>query len=282
MTGIAEDLVIETPHIRLAALAWGDEHAPPVLALHGWLDNAATFQGVASHLEHRRVVALELPGHGHSGHRPPGTVYHFADYILDVLAAAEALDWPQFDLLGHSLGAAIACFVAAAAPERVQRLALVEGLGPLSRDPADNPRALGRSIAQYQQVADKRPPRYSDVASAVAARRRAGNLSEAAARTLALRNLQRIPGGYTWRSDPRLTFTSPGYYSEAQVRGYLAAIRCPTLLIRATQGYLVHREMMPGRYQQMADLRLVDLPGGHHLHLEDPAPSGEALAGFLV
>jgi len=276
-----EELMVETPHLGMAALAWGVADGVPVLALHGWLDNAASFGGVAPHLDGCRVVALDLPGHGHSAHRPPGTIYHFVDYVHDVVTAAEALDWERFSLLGHSLGAAVACFVAAAIPDRVEKLALVEGLGPLSREPLDNPRALGRSLIQYQQVADKRPPRYDSVAAAAEARRRAGNLTPEAARALAERGTKRIPEGVTWRSDPRLTFTSPSYYSEAQVLAFLAEIRAPTLLIRATRGYLVNREMMPARYRVMADLRMHDLPGGHHLHLEDPAPSAELLRGFL-
>jgi len=272
---------IETPHLALAALVWGPDDGIPVLALHGWLDNAASFTGVAPRLDSCRVVALDLPGHGHSAHRPPGTIYHFVDYVHDVVAAAEALDWERFSLLGHSLGAAVACFVAAALPERVTKLALVEGLGPLSRESLDNPRALGRSLAQYQQMADKRPPRYDSVEAAAEARRKAGNLSPAAARTLTERGIKHIPEGITWRSDPRLTFTSPSYYSEAQVLAFLAAIRAPTLLIRASQGYLVQREIMPARYRQVPGLELHDLPGGHHLHLEDPAPSGALLRAFL-
>ena len=56
---------------RLAALAWGEPSAPTWLALHGWLDNAASFSRLAPLLCTRlgvRIVALDFSGHGHSLH----------------------------------------------------------------------------------------------------------------------------------------------------------------------------------------------------------------------
>ena len=55
----------------LRVLTWGEEDAPPVLALHGWLDNAASFIPLAAHLDGIRLVAIDAPGHGRSGHYPP-------------------------------------------------------------------------------------------------------------------------------------------------------------------------------------------------------------------
>jgi len=76
MTAVRE-LELELPHLRLAAQVWGDPLLPRLLALHGWLDNAASFDRLAPLLcEHFHIVALDLPGHGRSGHRPPGTWYH--------------------------------------------------------------------------------------------------------------------------------------------------------------------------------------------------------------
>ncbi|HQC73883.1 MAG TPA: alpha/beta hydrolase, partial [Candidatus Competibacteraceae bacterium] len=71
MTGTA--LELSTPYLRLAARAWGPADGLPVLAVHGWLDNAASFDALAPLLPELRLVALDLPGHGHSAHRPPGT-----------------------------------------------------------------------------------------------------------------------------------------------------------------------------------------------------------------
>ncbi|MCB1637058.1 MAG: alpha/beta fold hydrolase, partial [Xanthomonadales bacterium] len=142
---MSEELELKTPYLRLAARAWGPLDGVPVLALHGWLDNAASFDALAPLLPNVRLVALDLTGHGRSEHRPPGIHYHFVDFIPDVVAAADALGWDRFALLGHSLGGGIASFVAATLPERIDRVAMIEGLGPPTSDPADGPANLRKT-----------------------------------------------------------------------------------------------------------------------------------------
>ena len=79
-----EELEIQTSSIRLVAKCWGNPDGQPVLAFHGWLDNAATFDNLAPHLSEFRILSLDLPGHGHSDHRPSGTAYYFIDMVMAV------------------------------------------------------------------------------------------------------------------------------------------------------------------------------------------------------
>ncbi|HAS30592.1 MAG TPA: alpha/beta hydrolase, partial [Alcanivorax sp.] len=92
---------------ELAGLQWPGE-GEPVLALHGWLDNAASFQPLAEPLGHP-LVALDFAGHGHSEHRPRHQATHYVDHVRDVLAVADQLGWDRFVLVGHSMGAGVAC-----------------------------------------------------------------------------------------------------------------------------------------------------------------------------
>ncbi|NIR25586.1 MAG: alpha/beta hydrolase, partial [Gammaproteobacteria bacterium] len=62
------EVTLQAGPLRLAARVWGEEGARPVLALHGWLDNAASFDALGELLEGVQLVALELAGHGHSQH----------------------------------------------------------------------------------------------------------------------------------------------------------------------------------------------------------------------
>jgi len=267
--------------LELEALEYGDPAAPPVLALHGWLDNAASFERLAPSIPGVRLIALDLPGHGHSQHRPAGTWYHYVDYVSDILAAADALGLERYTLLGHSLGAATASVVAAARPERVAALWLIEGLGPLSYPPEDALKHLRAGLGERAEAGAKQLRVFPDIDTAVAARRQANGLSERAARALVERGIEACPGGWRWSSDPRLTVASPLRISETQIQAMLAGIECPTLLVLAEPHapYLAP-ERMAQRIAQVRSVQVLRLPGSHHLHLEDPEPVARAIAGF--
>lgn len=108
-----------------------------------------------------------MTGHGYSDHRPPGSHYHFVDFIPDVAAAADALGWQRFALLGHSLGGGIATFTAAVLPERVTRLATIEGFGPPTSNPDDSPINLRKALMQMNTLPGKRLPLYPSLEAAV-------------------------------------------------------------------------------------------------------------------
>ncbi len=277
----AVDIEIATPRLQLAARRWGRVGARPVLALHGWLDNAASFDALAPLLDDVDLVALDLPGHGRSAHRPPGAWYHFIDNLSDVAAVLDALDWPRACLLGHSMGAAIASVFAGALPERVDALWLVEGLGPVATEPARVPEMLGRAISEREAISAKSLRVFPDLELAARARAAAGAIDMAAARALVARGTRAVDGGYVWSSDPRLTLTSALRMGEDQVLACLAAIRAPTLLVLADPpAPWFTAEMMATRCAAVPGLSSVVLPGTHHLHLEDPQPVAAAIAAF--
>lgn len=270
--------------MELAALESGPADAPPLLALHGWLDNGASFAPLSAHLPDRRLVALDLPGHGHSDHLPasPFVHYNFAESVPVVLAAADALQLGDFDLLGHSMGAGIASLVAAAAPERIRRLALIEGLGPLPDVPDST---LSRFAAAVLARVAARPRSlrvFGDIDSAAVARSRASGLPADLVRPIIERALIEVDGGYRWRSDPRLTEASLVRVAEGQVHRLLAGIACPTwLLLAQPETPYLPGAMMRSRAGCVADIRTEHLAGHHHLHLEHPAEVATRLGEFL-
>ena len=279
----AREIEIELPHLRLAARAFGDPALPKLLALHGWLDNAASFDRLAPLLcGHFHIVALDLPGHGRSAHRPPGLWYHYIDYLGDVLVAADALGWQRFGLLGHSLGGAIASMIAGVAAERIERLLLIEALGPMSLPPEQTLAHLQRSLGERGQVGTLRVFANAEEAALVRVR---GNglltLSRAAAMALIARGTMAVAGGVSWSSDQRLTLTSPVRYTEEQILSVLAGITAPTLLVLAEPSPpFLGEEMIARRATRVPGIRVARIPGSHHLHLEDPQPVASAILDF--
>lgn len=277
------ELRLETTRGIIAALRHGNTGAAPVLAVHGWLDNAASFVPLLPHLRGCDVVAIDLPGHGHSAHRPDGCDYVFSDWILDVLAAIDALGWPRCRLLGHSLGGAVCSLLAVAAPQRVERLALIEAAGPLSGDAAGAPQRL-RDAIEARRRPDTSPLRtFPDLATAIRARMQANGLSGSAARLLVERGIAPVEGGFAWRSDRRLRLPTALRAEETTVEAWLRAIECPVSVVAAEQAppYFPQHQR-ESRLACVRDVRSIVLPGGHHLHMETPEPVATALAPFLA
>lgn len=266
----------------VAGLRSEDRSGPRVLALHGWLDNAASFVPLAGALPTMDLVAIDLPGHGHSAHLPPGTQYNTPGAICHVLDVADALGWDQFTLLGHSMGAGIASLTAAAAPERVERLIAIEALGGLRGPEEETASRLREHVTAARKLADKRLRVFSDLAAPVRARMMANQLSESCARLLVERGVMPVEGGYSWCSDPRLMLPTAMRLSEAQIDNLLAAIECPTQVIYATPAQSYYPEPLRSeRIRLLRDGRLAVFPGTHHLHMEHPQAVGDVIAAFL-
>jgi pimeloyl-ACP methyl ester carboxylesterase len=174
-----------SPGLHLAARVHGPDDGAPLLAMHGWLDNAATFDELAPLLPGRRIVALDFAGHGLSGRRV-GAPYHFIDYVADVAAVADLLGWQTFDLMGHSLGAGVAALLAGAWPERVRRLVLLEGLGPLTDDEARAPERMREALAAESEGRRRGGPRtgYADAEQVAQRLASAVSMQVGSARTL--------------------------------------------------------------------------------------------------
>ncbi|MBK58448.1 alpha/beta fold hydrolase [Pseudomonas sp. 9Ag] len=274
-----EEIRLSLPHIEVAAHLYGPEDGQPVIALHGWLDNAATFSRLAPLLEGLRIVALDLPGHGHSDHRPLGAAYNIWDYAHDVLQTAEQFGWKRFSLLGHSMGAIVSVLLAGAMPERVERLALIDGVIPFTGEAETAPQKLGESLQKLLAVDDKRKPVYATFEQAVAARMKGvGAVSHEAAERLAQRGLMPVPGGYTWRTDARLMLPSSMRLTRAHALAFVHRVACPASLILAEQGLLNQPAMV--ELTQTLPFELHRLPGGHHLHLDDQL-GAEAVAAVF-
>jgi pimeloyl-ACP methyl ester carboxylesterase len=266
----------------LAGLRSGDPHGPKVLAVHGWLDNAASFVPLSAQLPQLDLVMLDLPGHGHSASLPAGADYLLTGALHPLLDAADALGWERFALIGHSMGAAIASILAAAAPQRVEKLVAIEMLGGLSERVEGTLERLRDSVAATRRGGTTPLRVFPDLAAPVRARMLSNQLSAAAARLLVERGVEAVEGGYVWRSDRRLTLPTAVRPSEAQIQALLAGIECPTRVIYADPAQPYFPE--PLRNERAARLRhgrVHTLPGTHHLHMEQPAAVAALVRDFF-
>lgn len=266
----------------LRGLRFGSEGGRRVLALHGWLDNAASFAPLASRLQGLDLVAPDLPGHGRSAHMPVGTDYTFVGAVHQVLDVADALGWDRFALLGHSMGAGIASLVAAAVPDRVERLVAIEALGALPEDEAQTVPRLRDAVVSSRGLGNRPLRVFPDLDAPIRARMRVNELSEPVARLLVERGVHAVDGGHVWCSDPRLTIPTAVRMTPGQVDALIAGIGCPTRVIYADppQPYLPEPDRTR-RARLLPDGDLTVIAGGHHLHMEQPREVAAAIGDFL-
>lgn len=269
---------LNLPGYKIAYKTWGNINLPPVLAIHGWLDNANSFDLIAPYLESQfYLIAVDLPGHGFSSHVPEGHPYHFIDAVLICQQFIQALKCETLHLIGHSLGACIASILAGICPSIFQSLSLIEALGPFSA-PADSCCHQLRNYIMLPRKNSSKTRTFSSLEEAAMIRSIKSSLTKDLAMIICERSLVNTSDGFYWSHDKRLYTNSPLMLTEEQVLSCLKEIHFPTQLILADQEYLKEKMLISDRINAVNNIEVFQLNGGHHIHMEQP----EAVSRLLV
>ena len=234
----------------LATTTWNDGADDPVLCVHGVTGHKGRFAVLAPRLGERRVVAVDLRGHGRSTWEAPWTA---ETHLADLLETADALgDEPAAEL-------------AAKSQERVERAVLL--------DPAmhvDAATATARSEGLCGDVSFGSPDEAIDT------RLGDGTLVSTPRETLIDEAAQHLEQGedgrWRWRFSPPAVIAA---WSE-MASPAPAWPPCPTLVV------LGERSWIPNRVPRIAHLTSVPVPGGHTVLWDDPGATGDAVARFLA
>lgn len=277
-----KEIEFNLPHIRLNALQWG-EGRRKVLALHGWLDNAMSFAPLAAELvdTDTSLLALELAGHGRSGHRPLNSGYHFSDYLRDVMQVITEIGVEPIDMIGHSLGGIIASLLAGIFPTRFASVVCIECYGAaIVSDNLNYGEYFAKSISGLDDTQAMATRVYPALTGLVRARLQAGEMQEENARRLIERNTLAVEGGYRFCSDKRLTQQQPMLASEEQVRQLLAGATAPILVIEGNEGFLPNWPHAQARYALPPYPEVVQLAGKHHVHMDNATETAATIRAF--
>ena len=155
-------------HNEIAICEWGDAGHQPVLALHGWLDNLASFMplvGDGRWLKDNnlRLITYDLAGHGYSAHRHQAQGYPFLDNVDDLHQLLERLQLKDPIIMGHSMGGGVATLYSGTNGTNVHKLILIESLGPLTQDEDKAPEQLQKHLLSRYRHAAKEGVTYSNL-----------------------------------------------------------------------------------------------------------------------
>ncbi|KAM5148833.1 serine hydrolase-like protein 2 [Mantella aurantiaca] len=283
MSTLLKELRFKVPWGHLAAKAWGPCEGRPILCLHGWLDNANTFDRLIPLLpQDYHYVALDFSGHGQSAHLPQGLRYQHLDYVTDIHRVVTALGWRQFSIMAHSMGGVVGGLFASAFPESVQNLILLDSYGffPLHSDLLMS--HLKKAIIHYSRLEGANSAKVYTPEGALQ-RLLEGNpsLNSDTAKVLLQRGTKTVPEGVVFSRDIRVTVNNSVPLSIEQCLQILKSIRANVHIVMANEG--MSADLMRGVYTDMGQalihgfqeslkdrFKSTVVDGNHFVHLNEP------------
>jgi pimeloyl-ACP methyl ester carboxylesterase len=211
----------------------------PLVLVHGLAGSLRWWSALVEPLAaHRRVYAVDLPRAARSA--PPA---QFGAWLGDWL---DAMGLQCVDLVGHSLGGAVAADLAATRHERVRRLVLVAPAGiPCGRG------LHGRALSLLEAL-------------------------------YAIRDSMSMVAGDALRTGPLGLVRTIAFVSGRDVRAELSAVRMPTLLVWGERDRLVPAWLAEEWHRALPRSRVVLVPGGHVPMLEAPRELATSIISFLA
>jgi pimeloyl-ACP methyl ester carboxylesterase len=269
-------------------LEWPAESDHTVLLLHGFLDFGWSFAPLveAGLAGNYHVVAPDLRGHGDSDRVGRGGYYHFADYLPDVHDLVRQTARRRLSIVGHSMGATVAAWYAATYADRVEKLVLLEGLGPPEVPAPIGPRRVASWISAWERVVDRVQRSFATVEEAAERLREHDELLDA---SLALELARRgtnvgDDGRLRFKHDPLHTTLGPyGGFQLEIARRFWTAIACPVLLVEGGASTMrLAPEETERRVACFRDLSRATIGGaGHMIQRHRPRDLAGVIDTFL-
>lgn len=280
-------------HVKLATgldyhlLEWDQAKSDhTVVLVHGYLDLAWGWAPTvrAGLAERYHVIAPDMRGHGDSDRVGPGGYYYFLDYVADLASLIDQVGRETVSLVGHSMGGSVTSYFVGTYPERVHRLAIMEGLGPPETETAV-PDRVKYWVSAWKRVTTRTRTGYATVsAAAERLRKHDALLGEELALELAEHGTRQEADGLRYfKHDPLHMTMGPYPYSVAMAQSFWERISCPVLFVEGSESSLRHSPAEQSRrMSSFKDIRTATLEGAAHMmQRHRPAELATLLRDFL-
>lgn len=282
------EVKIPVPWGHVAGKWWNKNEGEPIIALHGWLDNANSFDTLIPNMKSKfPVLALDIPGHGMSSHFPKGVPYHRMSSITVLKHIVNYFGWKKVSFLGHSFGGQTCFLYAAMYPDQVDAIVTLDILLPV---PLNEKRLIEKGgqtiddlIRRDSQKFENAPLYPFEKLVEMVTKSHVAPVSENAAKILLQRGTVKIgEDKYRLTYDPKLKGFPISGWSSRELLQFCKNLKTNILCIKAKSSpYFCTKEFFDESWAQIskvakhADLLYVE--GGHHVHLQD----GEVIAPIV-
>lgn len=270
--------------VKLHYTEWGDPRKETALLIHGIRDQGRSWSFLLSSLAAQgtplpHAVALDLRGHGDSDWAKNRDGYQHEDFLYDISALQRHLNKKQVTLIGHSLGGSMGLMYAGCFPDKVNKLVLLESVGPYARADEDIPLIMAQKLKGPRAVDPSFYPTLEDSAKAIKVR--FPLIPDEMCAYMAQYGSRSAKDGYVWKYDPVFRFRSTTMLSEGQIAAFIKRVSCPMLVVYGTASDFMKSARAP-RLELFKDTKVVALEGvGHHIPHEKPDELAKLIAPFL-
>ncbi|XP_054286990.1 probable serine hydrolase isoform X2 [Macrosteles quadrilineatus] len=290
------EIEIPVPWGHVSGKWWGPRNKDPIIAIHGWQDNAGTFDNLAPLLPvELALLCIDLPGHGFSSHYPQGQYYYiWWDSLVLLRRVVLHLGLKRVSLLGHSLGGAVGFLYAATYPETVDKLVSIDIVCPRVERPeilVDQTKICIDRYLKYESMAGESVPCYDRKTMLnIVEDAYQGSVSRDNCEVLMRRGMKPSPTDedkYYFSRDARLKIAGLAQFSKDLVKAYASKITCEYLNIRAEPGISfaypeLYDELLDTIKEKSAKFEYHKVKGSHHIHLEDASAVADIIGKFFM
>ncbi|XP_063620297.1 probable serine hydrolase [Cydia splendana] len=290
-----EEIKIPLSAGPLAAKLWKgkDNNSRPILALHGWQDNAGTWDPLIPMLNSERpILAIDFPGHGLSYHIPPGVHYYPWELPRLIYVLKNHFKWDKVSLLAHSMGSIASMRFASLFPNDVDFYVAIDSL---IADDYDLDAVIERypiiikKVEADQQRLGMEPPSYTpeEIKNIwhMGTKKSVALESVQYLMTRGLKPSSADPNKFYFSRDARLKHILFTPEDKKFVEGVAKRLICPTLYVKAidspyaTDAFSVEMRELLEKNNKNFECHFV--PGTHHVHLNNPEIIAPLIQQFL-
>lgn len=270
---------------------WGSQDKQPILAMHGWQDNAASFNALAPLIvKNTPVLSIDLPGHGLSSWLPPGSIYTEAVYVLLIKRIIKYFGWEKGKILCHSLSAMTTYWYAATFPTELQYVIALDNFKFPYIDVKYYTCLFENGINSLIKLEGSMNDKVSYTKEEIKEKWLQGyiDIDDTALDILLTRGItQKSDGTYVVNRDPRVRLLPiHSLFGKEHLENFAEFITCPYLILKAIDAPYVepqeyHHNALQIMQQHNKDVYYEEVPGKHHFHLTHAEHAAHFINQFL-